>query len=139
MITLLADGHEEKIEGLVVPHGETILGWERKPHGWCSGAACIPSFRAAAAETEDGVDLLRFAGLLGRPAVADTDEGVLAIRHGDGALRQVGFTARNLAAHLHVVGLNESLGNPAAAASADESIHREIMCCALFLLDAEGK
>jgi Redoxin len=79
MITLLADGREEKVDGLVVPHGATILGWERKPHGWCSGDACIPSFRADAAETEEGVDLLRFAGLLGRPAVADTDEGVLAI------------------------------------------------------------
>ena len=66
-------------------------------------------------------------------------EGMLAIRGGDGALRQVGFTARNLAAHLHVVGLNESPGSRAAAPSADESIDREIMECALFLLDAEGK
>ena len=67
------------------------------------------------------------------------DEGLLAIRDGDGALRRVGFTARNLAAHLHVVSLNESPASRAAAASADESIDREIMGCALFLLDADGK
>ncbi|MEV4248852.1 TlpA disulfide reductase family protein [Streptosporangium canum] len=79
MITLLADGHEEKIDGLVVPHGVPILGWERKPHGWCRGDACIPSFRAAAAETEEGVDLVRFAGLLGRQVVADPDEDVVAV------------------------------------------------------------
>ncbi|MER5322201.1 TlpA disulfide reductase family protein [Streptosporangium roseum] len=79
MITLLADGHEEKIDGLVVPHGVPILGWERKPHGWCRGDACIPSFRAVAAETEDGVDLVRFAELLGRQAVADLDEGVVVV------------------------------------------------------------
>ncbi|MGV9779483.1 redoxin domain-containing protein [Streptosporangium sp. NPDC003464] len=79
MITLLADGHEEKIDGPVVPHGVKILGWERKPHGWCREEACIPSFRAAAAESGDGVDLVRFAGLLGRQAVADLDEGVVAV------------------------------------------------------------
>ncbi|OUC92034.1 TlpA disulfide reductase family protein [Streptosporangium minutum] len=83
MITLLADGHEEKIDGLVVPHGVPILGWERKPHGWCRGDACIPSFRAAAAETEEGVDLVRFAGLLGRQVVADPDEDVVAVGEPD--------------------------------------------------------
>ncbi|MFB9706256.1 redoxin domain-containing protein [Streptosporangium sandarakinum] len=79
MITLLVDGREEKADGLVVPHGTTILGWERKPHGWCRGEACIPAFRAASAETGDGVDLVRFAELLGRRAVADEEEGVVAI------------------------------------------------------------
>ncbi|WP_230882404.1 TlpA disulfide reductase family protein [Planomonospora sp. ID91781] len=79
MITLLADGREDAIGGLVVPYGAPVLGWERKPHGWCRGEACIPSFRAAAAETADGVDLVAFAGLLGRQAVADPGEGVVAV------------------------------------------------------------
>ncbi|MEV8633461.1 TlpA disulfide reductase family protein [Streptosporangium sp. NPDC051023] len=79
MVTLLADGREESVGALVVPHGTTILGWERKPHGWCRGDACIPSFRAAAAETEQGVDLVKFAELLGRQAAVDLEEGVVAI------------------------------------------------------------
>ncbi|GAA3420549.1 TlpA disulfide reductase family protein [Streptosporangium vulgare] len=79
MITLLADGHEKPIAGAVLPHGETVLGWERKPHGWCRGDACVPAFRAAAAETAEGVDLVAFAGLLGRQVVADLDEGVIAV------------------------------------------------------------
>ncbi|GIH92442.1 redoxin domain-containing protein [Planobispora siamensis] len=79
MITLLADGRESTVEGMVVPYGATVLGWERKPHGWCRGDACLPAFRAAAAETEQGVDLAAFAGLLGRPVVADAEEGVVAI------------------------------------------------------------
>ncbi|GAA3005399.1 hypothetical protein GCM10017559_28860 [Streptosporangium longisporum] len=79
MITLLADGREERIAGPIVPHGEPVLGWERKPHGWCRGDACVPAFRAAAAETGEGVDLVAFAGLLGRQAVADPDEGLIAV------------------------------------------------------------
>ncbi|MBG0832314.1 TlpA family protein disulfide reductase [Planomonospora sp. ID67723] len=79
MITLLADGRESAIEGRIVPHGTTVLGWERKPHGWCRGEACVPSFRAAAAETDGGVDLVAFAELLGRQAVADEEEGVIAV------------------------------------------------------------
>ncbi|GGS58757.1 hypothetical protein GCM10010156_16780 [Planobispora rosea] len=79
MITLLADGGETGIEGPVVPHGATILGWERKPHGWCRGEACVPSYRAAAAETAEGVDLAAFAELLGRQVVADPEEGVIAV------------------------------------------------------------
>ncbi|GAB1822050.1 redoxin domain-containing protein [Herbidospora sp. RD11066] len=76
-VTLLADGREETIAGAVVPHGVTLLGWERKPHGWCRGDACIPGFRAAAAESEEGVDVAKFAELLGRPVV--TGDGVIAV------------------------------------------------------------
>ncbi|GAA5059256.1 peroxiredoxin [Thermocatellispora tengchongensis] len=79
MITLLTGGRVEQVDGLVVPAGEPVLGWERKPHGWCRGEACIPAFRAAEAETPEGVDLVRFAGLLSRPVVLDREEGVLAI------------------------------------------------------------
>ncbi|MFC4060731.1 redoxin domain-containing protein [Planomonospora corallina] len=79
MITLLADGREDTIEGLVLPYGTAVLGWERKPHGWCRGEACLPAFRAAAAETGEGVDLVAFAGLLGRQTVVDAGEGVVAV------------------------------------------------------------
>ncbi|GAA3441810.1 TlpA disulfide reductase family protein [Planomonospora venezuelensis] len=79
MITLLADGGATEIEGPVVPHGTEVLGWTRKPHGWCRDEMCVPSFRAAAAESAEGVDLAAFAGLLGREVVSDGDEGVIAI------------------------------------------------------------
>ncbi|GAA4578395.1 hypothetical protein GCM10023194_01170 [Planotetraspora phitsanulokensis] len=79
MYTLLMDGREEQVEGPVVRHGRPIFGWERKPHGWCRGDACIPGFRAAEAETPDGVDLAGFAGLLGRVAVVDPDERLIAV------------------------------------------------------------
>ncbi|WP_061297065.1 TlpA disulfide reductase family protein [Herbidospora cretacea] len=76
-VTLLADGREETLAGAVVPHGVTLLGWERKPHGWCRGDACVPAFRAASAESAEGVDVAKFAELLGRPVV--TGEGVVAV------------------------------------------------------------
>ncbi|GAA1006212.1 hypothetical protein Aple_077540 [Acrocarpospora pleiomorpha] len=79
MYTLLADGREETIPGAVIPHGVPVLGWERKPHGWCRGDACVPAFRAAAAETPAGVDLAAFAELLGRLAVVDPDNRVIAV------------------------------------------------------------
>ncbi|MFB9720781.1 redoxin domain-containing protein [Planobispora longispora] len=79
MITLLVDGGETGIDGPIVPHGVPVLGWERKPHGWCRGEACVPAFRAAAAETAEGVHLAAFAELLGRQVVADPEEGVIAI------------------------------------------------------------
>ncbi len=64
MFTLLADGREEVVPGLTVPAGEKVLGWERKPHGWCQGDACIPAFRAAAAETAVGTDLVAWPGCM---------------------------------------------------------------------------
>ncbi|RJL25060.1 TlpA disulfide reductase family protein [Bailinhaonella thermotolerans] len=82
--TLLIDGREERLD--LTPGGRapatTLLGWTRKPHGWCKGDACIPAFRAAEAEDEDGVDVVRFAALLGRTAVADLDEKVIAFGEG---------------------------------------------------------
>nr|WP_062341422.1 TlpA disulfide reductase family protein [Herbidospora sakaeratensis] len=77
MSYLLVDGRVETIPGAVVPHGVPLMGWERKPHGWCRGDACIPAFRAAAAESAEGVDVVKFAELLGRPVVAG--EGVVAV------------------------------------------------------------
>ncbi|GII55724.1 hypothetical protein Pth03_41130 [Planotetraspora thailandica] len=79
MFTLLADGREEPAAGPIVPPGETILGWERKPHGWCQDDACIPAFRAAAVETAGGVDLAAFARLLGRITVVDAAERLIAV------------------------------------------------------------
>ncbi|GLX02599.1 TlpA disulfide reductase family protein [Microtetraspora sp. NBRC 16547] len=79
MFTLLADGRDEVVPGLTVPAGEKVLGWERKPHGWCRGDACIPAFRATAAEAAAGTDLVAFAGLLGRGVVVDHDERLIAV------------------------------------------------------------
>lgn len=53
------------------------LGWERKPHGWCQEDACVPVAAAARVEDGDRVDLVGFAGLVGRPAAVDV--GVVAV------------------------------------------------------------
>ncbi|GII31693.1 hypothetical protein Pmi06nite_51350 [Planotetraspora mira] len=79
VFTLLMDGREDRVESLTVPHGEAIFGWVRKPHGWCRDDACIPAFRAAEVETPEGVDLAGFAGLLGRIAVVDPVERLIAV------------------------------------------------------------
>jgi hypothetical protein len=79
MITLLADGREEKIPDLTIPAGSAVLGWERKPQGWCRGDACVPGALAAAAETPDGTSIEAFAALLGREVVVDAAEGVVAV------------------------------------------------------------
>ncbi|MFC5751746.1 redoxin domain-containing protein [Actinomadura rugatobispora] len=59
-----------------------LLGWERKPHGWCREEACLPAARAAAAETPGGVDVAAFAGLVGKVAVIDPDERAVAFAEG---------------------------------------------------------
>ncbi|MFI6520233.1 redoxin domain-containing protein [Spirillospora sp. NPDC050679] len=63
---------------LLAPPDRPLLGWERKPHGWCRGEACLPAFRAAEAETPDGVDVAVFAGLTGQVAVIDEAERAVA-------------------------------------------------------------
>ncbi|PZG18644.1 TlpA family protein disulfide reductase [Spongiactinospora gelatinilytica] len=85
-MTLLADGREELIDDLVLPSGRPVLGWKRKPHGWCRGDACVPAFRSAAAElppapgtAEPRIDLVAFAQMLGRQVVVDPEEGVVAV------------------------------------------------------------
>ncbi|REE99016.1 peroxiredoxin [Thermomonospora umbrina] len=69
---------------LLAPLDRSLLGWERKPHGWCRGEACLPAFRAADAETPDGVDVAAFAALVGKVAVIDVGERAVAFADGAG-------------------------------------------------------
>jgi peroxiredoxin len=80
--TLLSDGREERLEldaGLRAPLTRPLLGWVRKPHGWCRGDACVPAAAVRAAETAQGVDVLAFAELTGKVAAADREERVIAL------------------------------------------------------------
>jgi peroxiredoxin len=65
-----------------------LLGWERKPHGWCRAEACLPAARAAAAETPEGVDVAAFAELVGKVAVIDPAERAVAFAEGAGPFAQ---------------------------------------------------
>ncbi|GAA4890952.1 TlpA disulfide reductase family protein [Streptomonospora salina] len=64
---------------LFAPLDRPVLGWERRPRGWCRGDACIPAAAAAGVEHADRVDVGAFAKLQGRLAVADHDHGLLAV------------------------------------------------------------
>ncbi|MDX6742837.1 TlpA disulfide reductase family protein [Actinocorallia sp. A-T 12471] len=88
-ITVVADGREVVVEARgeeaaasgrvwVARDGvEAALGWERKDYGWCREEACVPVGAVAGVEKGEWVDLVGFAGVLGRPvAVA---EGVVAV------------------------------------------------------------
>ncbi|WP_119729243.1 TlpA disulfide reductase family protein [Thermomonospora amylolytica] len=72
--------------GLLAPLDRPLLGWTRKPHGWCRGETCLPAFRAAAAETPQGVDVAAFAELVGKVAVIDQAERAVAFADGTGPL-----------------------------------------------------
>jgi hypothetical protein len=51
------------------------LGWELKPQGFCKDDLCYPVPPSSRAVTADGVDLARFAELIGRPLALDAGEG----------------------------------------------------------------
>lgn len=60
------------------------LGWELKPEGLCRGDVCVPvhdpSTLSPAGESTGGrVDVLQVAAMLDRPAVHDTESGMVAI------------------------------------------------------------
>jgi peroxiredoxin len=57
---------------------QDVLGWHRSAPGWCRGDACIPHFRTAGLENDDGLDVVRFAALAGLVAAVDTPTGTLA-------------------------------------------------------------
>lgn len=78
---LLSENDEQRLEldaELRAPLTEPVLGWVRKPHGWCRGDACIPAARVRDAETEWSVDVVAFAELTGKLAAVDREERVIA-------------------------------------------------------------
>ncbi len=77
--TLLTEGREEPLPSPRAPLAEPLLGWVRKPHGWCRGDACVPAAAASAAENGEGVDAVAFAELTGRVAAVDHEERVIAL------------------------------------------------------------
>lgn len=94
-VTLVHNGTEEALDVVATPDGRllapasdltglVLLGWERKPQGWCRGDACVPARRAREAETADGVDLHRFADLVGSVLAVDLPEKAIAAGEGVG-------------------------------------------------------
>ncbi|MFB9839843.1 redoxin domain-containing protein [Actinoallomurus acaciae] len=80
--TLLTDGREERIDldgDLRAPLTAPVLGWVRKPHGWCRDDACVPAAAVREAETGGGIDVVAFAALTGKIAVVDRAERVIAL------------------------------------------------------------
>jgi peroxiredoxin len=80
--TILADGREERLDldgDLRAPVYGPVLGWIRKPHGWCRGDACVPAARVRTAESAGGVDLVAFAELTGKVAAVDREERLIAL------------------------------------------------------------
>ncbi|MUL42683.1 redoxin domain-containing protein [Streptomonospora sp. PA3] len=64
---------------LLAPLDAPVLGWERRPHGWCRGDACIPAAAVAGIEHDGRIDVGAFAELQGSLAVADHENGLLAV------------------------------------------------------------
>ncbi|RAY12431.1 TlpA family protein disulfide reductase [Actinomadura craniellae] len=77
--TTTLDARPDGTGRLLAPSGRPLFGWEREPHGWCRGDACLPVHRAAGAETPDGVDVAAFAALVGKVAVVDEAERAVAL------------------------------------------------------------
>ena len=55
-----------------------LTGWTLKPEGLCQGDVCVP-VRDDQLVVDGEIDAERFAKALGRPAVVDTESGVIAI------------------------------------------------------------
>ena len=55
-----------------------LTGWMLKPEGLCQSDVCIP-VRDDQLVVDGEIDAERFAAALGRPAVVDTETGVIAI------------------------------------------------------------
>ena len=66
-------------EGVTLPAGPAVLGWELKDEGLCQGDVCVPVRDRAALRAGEGIDLAEFARLLGRPLAVDADERVAAL------------------------------------------------------------
>lgn len=63
-----------------------LTGWVLKPEGLCRGEVCVPVLDPDLAVDGD-VDLARFAAVLGRPAVVDSEAQVVAIGEPSGQRR----------------------------------------------------
>jgi peroxiredoxin len=95
MFTIVEPGRAGELEArldeegrLIAPLDRPLLGWERRPYGWCRDEACLPAARAAAVEISGGVDVVAFAELVGKVAVVDPDERVVGIGEGGGPFAQ---------------------------------------------------
>ncbi|MGW2748352.1 redoxin domain-containing protein [Streptomyces sp. NPDC001450] len=60
---------------------ERVLGFTRKPQGWCRGDVCVPAAVMADLERDGGqlIELTGFARLLGRPVVVEPEARVVAV------------------------------------------------------------
>lgn len=58
---------------------EAALGWSLKPQGLCRGDVCIPVAGQPGLVDEGGIDVARFAGLLGRAVAVDVEERVASL------------------------------------------------------------
>lgn len=58
------------------------LGWTLKPEGLCRDDVCVPVRDRAALLHDARVDLAAVADALGRPAVIDTEAGIVAVALG---------------------------------------------------------
>lgn len=65
---------------LITPQAvESALGWQLKPEGFCRDGICLPLPADSAVVRDDLIDLVRLAGLLGRPIALDAREGAAYI------------------------------------------------------------
>lgn len=73
-IVVLADGP-------LVAHDELdrVLGWSLKPEGLCRDESCVVVPDRSAIERDGKIDVMAVAALLDRPAVVDTDSGIVAV------------------------------------------------------------
>jgi len=55
-----------------------LTGWRLEPEGLCRDDVCVP-VRDAGLAVRDEVDVARFAAALGRPAVVDAPNGLVAL------------------------------------------------------------
>jgi hypothetical protein len=72
----------EIVDGRVLVAAEVlpaVLGWTLKPEGLCRDDVCVPVRDRDAMIAGDQVDLVAAADALRRPAVVDTDVGIVAI------------------------------------------------------------
>lgn len=83
--TVLHEGRAERLAAVIAEDGRVVvrdatelLGWQRRPYGWCRAEACIPTAAAAVADTPQGVDLAAFAQLTGHVLAVDVEQRTAA-------------------------------------------------------------